>query len=163
MAPISASPETLPSGSGTPADNQCQRLSSRILVGGLFLWTFLSLCFPLSDTDFWWHLKTGELMLQEGRIPQVDWYTFTDSDKPWIDLHWGFQLLITVLYRWGGASLVILVKSAVITAAVGLAWKAGGAHLPAWGKSAVWILPVICVSGRAYERPEMLSQLFLAA
>src|SRR5262249_22030980 len=33
---------------------------------------------------------------------------------------------------------------------------------PAWKKAAVWILPVICISGRGYERPEMLSQLFLA-
>jgi hypothetical protein len=135
-----------------------------ILLAGMLLWTFLSLCYPLMDTDFWWHLRTGELILQDGRVPQVDWYTFVDLDHPpaWIDLHWGFQVLITFLYRWGGASLIILVKAVVITLAVAVAWFAGGRDLPVRARVAVWILPIICISGRGYERPEMLSQLFLA-
>jgi hypothetical protein len=126
------------------------------------LWTFLSLCFPLVDTDFWWHLKTGEWIVQEGRVPQVDLYTFTEVNTPWIDLHWGFQLLITLLYRLGGENLVILTKAGVITAAVAVTWHAGGRGLPTWGKAGLWILPVVCISGRGYERPEMLSLLFLA-
>lgn len=134
----------------------------RILFGCLLTWTFLALCFPLYDTDFWWHLKTGELILREGRLPQVDWYTFTDFDKPWIDLHWGFQILVTLLWRVGGADAVILVKAAIITSAVAVAWRAGGGHLPVWGKTALWILPIVCISGRGYERPEMLSLFFLA-
>jgi hypothetical protein len=149
--------QTLASGSA-----KWQRVLNRILFGGLLLWTYLSLCFPLYDTDFWWHLKTGEWILQEGTVPQVDLYTFTEFRTPWIDLHWGFQLFITLLYRLGGANLVILTKAAVITAAVAVAWSAGGRNLPVWTKTAMWILPVICISGRGYERPEMLSQLFLA-
>lgn len=135
------------------------------LFAGLLLWTFLLLCFPLLDTDFWWHLKTGELILHEGHVPQIDWYTFIDLNQPpaWIDLHWGFEILITLLYRLGGANLVILVKATVITLAVAVGWLAGGRNLPVWQKSALWILPIICISGRGYERPEMLSQFFLAA
>src|SRR5579859_2696768 len=107
---------------------------NKVLLGGLLLWTFLSLCFPLMDTDFWWHLKTGDWILHEGKIPQVDLYTFTEVGKPWIDLHWGFQVLISLLYRAGGVNLVILAKAAVITAAVAVAWCAGGRALPAWKK-----------------------------
>lgn len=132
------------------------------LRAGVLLLTFLACCFPLYDTDFWWHLRTGELILERGQVPQLDWFTFTDFDKPWIDLHWGFQLLITGLYRLGGVNLVILAKAAVLTAAVGIAWSAGGERLPAWIKAALWLLPVVAISGRGYERPEMLSQLFLA-
>lgn len=153
--PPSSAPATL----SPPA----QRLWERLLFGGLLAWTYLSLCYPLYDTDFWWHLKTGELILERGELPQVDWYTFTDQDQPWIDLHWGFQLFITLLYRLGGVNLVILAKAAVITAAVAVAWLAGGRGLPAWLKALLWVPAVICISGRGYERPEMLSQLFLAA
>ena len=134
----------------------------RILLAMLLTWTFLSMCFPLYDTDFWWHLKTGEWILEGNGIPYIDLYTFTDADKAWIDLHWGFQVLITVLYHIGGVPLVTLIKAATITAAVGVAFGAGGATLSPWKKAALWILPIICIAGRGNERPEMLSQLFLA-
>lgn len=125
-------------------------------------WTFLCLCFPLLDTDFWWHLKTGEWILANGQVPYVDLYTFTDSKQPWIDLHWGFQVLVTLLYRLGGVPLVTLVKAATITTAVAIAWQAGGNDLPTWKKAAIWLMPIICITGRGNERPEMLSLLFLA-
>ena len=139
-----------------------QRLWDRGLFCGLLLWTFLSLCYPLVDTDFWWHLKTGEWILEKGTVPQVDLYTFTEQTTPWIDLHWGFQILMTLLYRLGNVNLVILVKAAVVTAAVAIGWSAGGRSLPVWLKTALWIPPVICISGRGDVRPEMLTLLFLA-
>ena len=132
------------------ADARGQHALNRVLFSGFLLLTFVSLCFPLYDTDFWWHLKTGEWILTEGGIPQVDLYTFTEVGKPWIDLHWGFQLFITLLYRLGGVNLVILAKAAVITAAVAVAWSAGGRSLPVWVKTALWILPIICISGRTW-------------
>lgn len=144
-----------------------QRLWNRLLFSGLLLWTFLSLCYPLYDTDFWWHLKTGEWILQEGMVPQVDLYTFTEEKTVWIDLHWGFQILLTLLYRLGNVNLVILFKAVVVTMAVAIGWSAGGCSvgsraLPVWLKTALWIPPVICISGRSDVRPEMLSLLFLA-
>ncbi len=139
-----------------------ETIGDRVLFALVLLWSFLSMCFPLYDTDFWWHLKTGQWILEGNGIPFVDLYTFTDSDKPWIDLHWGFQVLIAILHRLGGVPLVTLVKSGIITAAVAVAWRAGGAHLPVWKKTVLWVLPIICIAGRGNERPEMLTQLFLA-
>ena len=138
-------------------------LPARSAIGGLLiLATFLLCIFPLTDTDFWWHLRTGQLIWQRGEVPRTDWYLFTDSDRPWIDLHWGFQLLVAGLYSLGGVNLVVLTKAAVLSAAVAIAWSAVGKELPAWLRAFVWIPAVICISGRGYERPEMLSQLFLA-
>lgn len=146
-----------------PAINARHVRWNRILCASLLVWTFLSLCFPLFDTDFWWHLKTGEWILAGNGIPYVDLYTFRDADKPWIDLHWGFQLLVTLLYWAGGVPLVTLAKAAIITGAVAVTFYAGGDHRIAfWKKALIWIFPIICIAGRGNERPEMLSQLFLA-
>lgn len=133
-----------------------------ILFSIVLIWTFLGLCFPMYDTDFWWHLKTGQSILGGHGIPALDLYTFTDADKPWIDLHWGFQVLVAILYAIGGVPLVSLVKAGVVTSAVAVGWMAGGTDLPPWKKSLLWIFPIICIVGRGNERPEMLSQLFLA-
>ncbi len=133
-----------------------------LLPGLLGVVTFLGLLFPLYDTDFWWHLRTGEWILRQGWVPQLDLYTFTDADRPWIDLHWGFQVLIALLHRMGGVSLVIVVKGLVIAAAVLVAFRATGEGWPLARRVACWLPAVICIWGRGYERPEMLSQLFLA-
>lgn len=129
----------------------------------LLIWAFLVSCFPMRNMDIWWHLRTGQLILERGTVPYFDWFTFVDFDRPWIDLHWGFQLLVTWLYRWGGVNLLILSKAACLALTVGLAWFASGRLLPPWGKALLWILPVICLSGRSVVRPEMLSLVYLAA
>lgn len=137
--------------------------ATHLLVGPLLILTTFILCiFPLMDTDLWWHLKTGQLIWERGDVPRSDWFTFSDADRPWIDLHWGFQLFVTLLYTLGGVNLIILVKAAVISTAVGIGWFATGKVLPAWLRAAIWVPAVICITGRGYERPEMLSQLFLA-
>lgn len=158
-----ATPPGLPCGPA-PATRPCTlRRWEFLLASGILAWMFLACCFPLRDTDFWWHLKTGELILERGTVPQLDWFTYTDWDKPWIDLHWGFQLLVTALYRLGGINLIILAKAAILTLAVAIAAFAGRSSLPLWARAGLWILPIIAISGRGNERPEMLSLLFLAA
>lgn len=132
------------------------------LTAGVLLWTFLACCSPLVDTDFWWHLRTGQLIWERGAVPQVDWYTFVDFDKPWIDLHWGFQLLMAGLFAAGGATLVILAKAAAYTTAVGIAWCTAGRRLSAWIKVLLWMPSIVCITGRGFERPEMLTLIWLA-
>lgn len=149
-------------GNPTQAADLLQRKWDRVLTAAMWTWMFLACCFPLQDTDFWWHLRTGELILERGAVPQVDLYSYTDWGQPWIDLHWGFQLFVTALYHIGGVNLLILVKAAILTVAVAVAWVAGGRNLPAWARAALWILPMVAISGRGYERPEFLSLAFLA-
>lgn len=128
----------------------------------MLLWIFMASLTPAKDTDFWWHLRTGEFILEHGMVPFVDLFTFMDADKPWIDLHWGFQVLVTLLYRLGGISLVIVAKGLVLAVAAGIACAASGSMLPNWIKALIWIAPAIALTGRAFERPEILSLLFLS-
>jgi len=127
-----------------------------------FAVTFAMCCFPMQDYDFWWHVKTGQLIWSQGEVPRTDWYTYTDADKPWIDMHWGFQLLLAGIYGWLGVSGVVLVKAAVYTSSVAAGGSAAGRGLPAFQRLLVWVPAMIALTGRAYERPEMLSMLFLS-
>src|SRR5579872_4000642 len=85
---IMPSPST--SSASPIADARLKRAWEKGVFIGFLLWTYVSLCYPLRDTDFWWHLKTGEWIVEHGfSVPQVDLYTFTEVTTPWIDLHWG--------------------------------------------------------------------------
>lgn len=134
-----------------------------ILFATVLTTIFLLCCFPITDFDFWWHLKTGQLIWQNKEIPRFDWYTYKDADRPWIDLHWGFQLLIAGLFHLGGTSLIILFKAAGYTATTAIGWLTVGARLPGWLKAILWVCPLVLLAGRAYERPEIISMVGLAA
>ena len=82
--------------------------------------TFLLGVFPLKDADYFWHLRTGDLIRKTGEIPRVDFYTFTRQGTPWIDLHWIFQVGISWLNQHGGVPALTLAKCA-ITSSGGLA------------------------------------------
>jgi hypothetical protein len=151
-------PPPQPPAAGAPVD-RWQTILGGLLAAGMFL----ACCFPLADTDLWWHLKTGEIILDTGQIPYIDLYTFTDADKPWIDLHWGFQVLMAAAHRIGGAPLLVVLKATVLTAAFVIGWLACGRELPAWLRALPWLLALVTISGRGYERPEMFTLLFLAA
>src|SRR5262245_43399695 len=78
------------------------RLLDWVLIGTFLSLVFLLGVFPLKDTDFWWHLRTGDWIRQNGRVPTHDLYTFAAADHPWIDLHWIFQLALSWGYAHGG-------------------------------------------------------------
>ncbi len=66
------------------------------------------------DPDMWWHLKTGQVILQAG-IPQQDIFSFTVPGNEWITHEWLAQVFMWQTYA--SASLVgLMLAFAVITA-----------------------------------------------
>ena len=47
------------------------RLADGVLDRFLLALTFLLGAFPLKDTDFYWHLRTGDWIRQTGRVPRT--------------------------------------------------------------------------------------------
>ena len=138
------------------------RLFDAILLLGFLCLTFLFGAFPLKDTDFWWHLKAGDTIRQTGAIPTVDTYTFTAEGKPWIDLHWVFQVAISWLYERGGVPTITLAKCVVCTFAVFLLITSKNREWPLWAMILAWLPALIVLSGRMYVRPETLTLLYLS-
>ena len=69
-------------------------LTDRLLAVELGALAFLLGCYELSDPDIWWHLRAGQWILEHGRVPLWDIFSFASSDRIWIDLHWGFQVVL---------------------------------------------------------------------
>jgi hypothetical protein len=123
---------------------------------------FLLGCYELFDTDVWWHLRSGQWILQNRRIPRLDVFTFSSPDRPWIDLHWGFQVALAASYATGGVPGLILLASAASSAAVTIAATARRRDWPAWVVGLCWLPALALMATRFDPRPEVFSLLFLA-
>jgi tetratricopeptide (TPR) repeat protein len=131
----------------------------------LLLWGASAAVTPLATNDVWIHLTTGRLILEEGRVPTVDRYSFTAEGQRYVAHEWLAALLYSLGERAGGTTGVILIaKLAPLLAALAclaLAARAAGARaavaLP------LGVLTVTVLRHRVVERPELLALVLLAA
>ena len=162
-APQPATTSNTESSAAIVSSKSDSRLESRLLVAALLTATFVWSCSPMMGFDIWWHIKTGQLILERQTLPLVDWFTYSDSEAAWVDLHWGFQLLAAATYAAGGVALLVLAKAALITGTVATGAFATGPKLDCYIRVGVWSLVAVVLTGRGIVRPEILSLLFLAA
>ncbi len=139
------------------------RVADVLLIALLLALTFLLGVFPLKDTDFYWHLRTGDLIRQTGQVPRVDIYTFTrGADVPWIDLHWIFQVAISWVNQKGGIVALNLAKCGVTCVAMFFLINARRPDWPIWIMVLAWLPALFVLGGRMYVRPETLTLVYLS-
>ncbi|MGO8899279.1 MAG: tetratricopeptide repeat protein [Isosphaeraceae bacterium] len=138
------------------------RVIDACLIALFLALTFLLGIFPLKDADYYWHLRTGDLIRRTGQVPRVDFYTFTRQGTPWIDLHWIFQVGISWVREHGGVPALTLLKAVITCLAVFLLITARRRSWPVWTMILAWLPALLVLSGRMYVRPETLSLLYLA-
>jgi hypothetical protein len=84
-----------------------------LLILGLFVMTL----YPIVDPDFWWHVRTGQLIAQTQSIPHTDPYSFTNMGRPWITHEWLSEVVLFWLFQLGSYGLLIFTFSLIITGA----------------------------------------------
>jgi len=113
--------------------------------------------------DYWWHLRTGQLIAETGAIPTTDPYTFSAEGARWIDIHWLFQLALRGVYGLSGHEAVVFAKLALVFVLIGLIARIGHRR----GREFITVLGLtlmlVAGSDRFMPRPEMLSFVLLAA
>jgi hypothetical protein len=63
----------------------------------------------LSDADTGWHIKTGEWILANHRVPRNDLFSFTKPDAPWFAWEWLCDVFFGFMHQhWGLAGVVAL-------------------------------------------------------
>ena len=112
--------------------------------------------------DYWWHLRTGQLIAETGSVPKVDPYTFTAEGARWIDVHWLFQFLLHKLFELGGHDGVLLTKLALVSALIAIVGRIGFRRERGILSVASLALLVLIGADRFMPRPEMVSFVLLA-
>ncbi len=107
------------------------REKALILLAGVLLLSWFSR--PVADSDFWWHLKTGQYLWEAHRLPVPDPFAYTTatagSAYPGETLtrhfnlthEWLAQVLMFLVWRVAGFAGVAMARALMLAAFCGLA------------------------------------------
>jgi len=135
---------------------ETRRVFVAVFAIGIFALAFRN----ATDPDLWWHLRTGQLILENHKLFHVDPYSFTKLGQPWVDHEWLSQILIYGLYRIGGWGGLIGAFAALIALAFFLAFLRSKGQPYVAGTMTVW--GAIAAVPSFGVRPQMFT-LFLAS
>ena len=71
---------------------------------------------PALDPDLWWHLRTGQWIVETGHVPHSDPFSFTRTGHAWVSHEWLSEVVFYELWKHGGAALLIVFSAIVTTA-----------------------------------------------
>jgi tetratricopeptide (TPR) repeat protein len=119
---------------------------------------------PMDETDLFYNLRLGEIILGTGKVPLTNLLSFTNPDVPDPNLAWLFQIVLALCHRAGGIAATVWLKTAFVVATFGLLYRVclrRGAH-PALAALALG-LAAWAAEPRFVERPHLVTFLGLAA
>ena len=117
----------------------------------------------LTDAGTGVHIRTGEYILDNGRIPDTDIFSFSRGGEPWFAWEWLSDLAFGLLFRWGGLKGVVVFCGLVIA----LAYWVSVRHMIWRGANGLVALVVLhagiaASSMHFLARPHVFTLLFLA-
>jgi hypothetical protein len=68
----------------------------------------------LGDSDTGWHIRTGEWILKNRRVPATDLFSFTKTGQPWFAWEWLSDLGMGWLHSHGGLSAVVFASFVIL-------------------------------------------------
>jgi hypothetical protein len=118
----------------------------------------------LGDADTGWHLRTGQWILDHGRVPHTDLFSFTKAGQPWFAWEWLWDVIFGWLHLHWGLAAVALVNTVLLATVFALVYKL------AWWKSRNALvsiaLTLAAVAGSSLHwlaRPHLTTWIFVVA
>jgi len=113
---------------------------------------------PIRAYDLWWHLKAGAMILESGVVPQTDPFSFTAAGRPWTYHSWLSGVILSLVWRSGGAPGIVIFRSLMLAAALGVSWIAARRRGVGAGAATVFVLTAcLQMRVRALARPFLFS------
>lgn len=146
------------------------RASAEILANvalATLLFGVFVLCLTAStDGDIYWHLAAGREMTKRDALLAVDEFSVSARGRPWVDVHWLFQLLCAWGHQLGGLRALVLGKALIVSGGALLLARvvrrqAGAAAVPLFALG--FLAALLAVRDLLLLRPTIFTLLFIAA
>jgi hypothetical protein len=72
-----------------------------------------ALAAPIADLDIWWHLRTGQWVLEHGTVPTTDPFSSFGHDRAWRAYSWLFEVLAYGHYWLFGLPGLLILRVAL--------------------------------------------------
>ena len=143
------------------------RLSNQLLgwlaLASVVILALVLCCHKIYEADIGFHLRAGQWILDHGRWPETDPFTYTVSGHAYIDVQWLYQVALVGLYRLGGAAALVLAHAILTVMAFGVAafvgWQKFRSPLVIAG---LLLLGILASELRFMLRPEVVTWFFLS-
>jgi len=89
---------------------------------------------PSADGDIWWHLAAGREMVGRGALLFADPFSVSAAGRPWVDVHWLFQLAVFGLHRVFGLAGLVWAKCALLGLGASLLYVAVEQRRGSWAR-----------------------------
>jgi hypothetical protein len=114
------------------------------------------------DNDFWWHLRTGDVILHSG-IPRTDPFSWSMGGQPWVAHEWLSEAIIYVVETLFGYAGNVVLFSGVLIGAMLVMFRLGRNAGAGTRPLVALTLLAACVMGLfVTPRPQMFTFLLFA-
>ncbi len=122
--------------------------NKRLFFAGILLFGLLAMTArTATDPDLWWHLRTGQWIVETGHVPHSDPFSFTRGGSPWVSHEWLSEVVLFELWKHAGPRGLIAFSSIITTAGFLFLylrcpgkphWAAAATVLGAWASAPTW-------------------------
>src|SRR5580700_8029329 len=111
-----------------------------------------------TDPDLWWHLRTGQWIVETGHVPRTDPFSFTRGGMPWVSHEWLSETIFYELWTRLGPGALIVFSSLITTAGFLLLYARCQAKTqkPHWA-AALTVLAAVAAAFSWGARPQMFT------
>lgn len=111
-----------------------------------------------TDPDYWWHVRTGQVIVETRALPRADIFSYTAAGQPWITHEWLSQVGMHLVERaWGypaNALLFGLLGAATLLAVYGACRLRGLGEV---GAALLALAAALLGAVSANVRPQMIT------
>jgi hypothetical protein len=153
---------------GTSIKSALRRVASNDVVKAaalILLFTWFLFNRPtwsvMNDPDVWWHMRSGEWILQHHQLPHTDPFSLTGAGKPWVAYSWPFGVVIFQIARnWDLLGIVAFTYAAWLSIGLALFALIRSELKSFWWSVALTLPATGIILRNVAPRPGMITILF---
>jgi len=146
-----------------------KHLPRLLVLAVLTIGVAITVWYPLSLDDHWWHMLTGRYVLEHHSVPTTEPFSYSMAGAPWVNWEWPAGVVMYSVYEWFGPGGLVALRFVALMATLAITWwhldllspkRSALADLPL--RLILLALLLMTMFGRVADRPHVYALPFVA-